>query len=120
METFKRKYPEAMKKYNENRKSKNPTVWKDRWNSDREEIIDKLGGKCVVCPVKNPLHLHIDYAPTMIGTGVRHPRHKAWVLRNIKDFRLLCANHHYELTLTGRIEGTKITQPIYRKEKTKT
>ena len=46
----------------------------------------------------------------MIGTGFRHPRHKKWVLDNIKDFRLLCANHHYELTLSGKIKGTNIKQ----------
>jgi hypothetical protein len=110
MQKFLREHPKAMQHYNETRKKKNPNVWKEKWNSDREEIIAALGGKCIVCPVSNISWLHIDYVPTMIGTGLRHPRHKRWVMDHLKDFRLICANHHYELTLTGKIEGTTITQ----------
>jgi len=40
----------------------------------------------------------------------RHPRHLGFVMANLDAFRLLCANHHYELTLTGAIAGTDITQ----------
>lgn len=109
-DVFFEKHPDAMKAYNKNRVEANPDVWKKKWDSEREEIIEKLGGKCTVCPVTNIYHLHIDYIPTMRGTGKRHPRHKRWVLDHITDFRLLCANHHYELTLTGKIEGTNITQ----------
>jgi hypothetical protein len=54
--------------------------------------------------------LHVDYIPTMRGSKFRHPRHLRWVMDHIQDFRILCANHHYELTLTGQIEGTDITQ----------
>lgn len=109
---FHAKNPDSMKVYNRNRKAKNPNVWKDKYHADRNAVIKRLGGKCCVrkCGVKNPLHLHIDYIPTMIGTGFRHPRHKKWMLDNIKDFRLICANHHYELTITGKIVGSKITQ----------
>lgn len=107
---FKLRHPEKMKEYNENRKKKNPNVWKDKAEKERIEIINALGGKCIVCGNDNKYHLHADYIPTMIGTGYRHPRHKKWVLDNIKDFRLLCANHHSELTLTGKIEGTNIKQ----------
>lgn len=102
--------PDAIKTYNQRRKDKDPDVWKNKYRKEREEVIEKLGGKCIACEVTNPNWLHIDYIPTMIGTGYRHPRHKKWVLDNIKDFRLLCANHHYELTLTGKIEGTLIVQ----------
>lgn len=109
-EKFKLRHPEKQKEYNENRKNKNPDVWKDKYQEERQEIINTLGGKCIVCDHDNPKHLHVDYIPTMIGTGYRHPRHKRWVLDNIKDFRLLCANHHYELTTTGEIEGTNIKQ----------
>jgi hypothetical protein len=38
------------------------------------------------------------------------PRLLAYIRKNKDNFRLLCANHHYELTLTGMIEGTDITQ----------
>lgn len=111
-EVFRNKYPEATKRYNDNRIKKNPNVWKEKTKNERAIIVGTLGGKCVVetCKVTNPLWLHVDYIPTMIGTGYRHPRHLAWVLEHISDFRLLCANHHYELTLTGKIHGTTITQ----------
>lgn len=110
---FHERNPDAMKQYNKNRVAKNPNVWKDKSKAERNEIISKLGGRCCVpkCATRNPLHFHIDYKPTMRGTGLRHPRHKRWVLDNIKKFRLICANHHYELTITGKIEGTKIVQP---------
>lgn len=112
IEKFHKNNPNMMKVYNKNRVNKNPDVWKEKWNSGREEIIIKLGGVCSVpeCNVTKHTWLHIDYIPTMIGSKYRHPRHKRWVLDNIKDFRLLCANHHYELTLTGEIEGTNIKQ----------
>lgn len=109
---FKHKNPEAMRGYNTNRLIKNPNAWKDKNARERSEIITTLGSTCIVpdCGVINPLHLHVDYIPTMRGTGFRHPKYKKWVMDNIKDFRLLCANHHYELTITGKIENTNITQ----------
>lgn len=107
---FKKTNPDKSKEYNTNRLKKNPNYWKDKARNERLEIIQKLGGKCCVCPINNPVWLHIDFIPTMRGTSLRHPRHKKWVLKNLKKFRLLCANHHYELTLTGKIKGTNITQ----------
>ena len=112
-EKFFEDHPNAMKAYNKNRVSKDPDVWKKKWDSSREKIIDKLGGKCLVCNTTNIYHLHIDYIPTMRGTGKRHPRHERWVLDHLTDFRLLCANHHYELTLTGKIENTNLIQLKY-------
>lgn len=105
-----------MRQYNKNREAKNPTVWKDKVANERSKIIDALGGKCCVenCNVENKNWLHVDYIPTMIGTGFRHPRHFKWVMDNLSDFRLLCANHHYELTITGRIQGSTITQQTFR------
>ena len=103
-------HPDAMKKYNGNRVTKNPSAYADEKRNQRRRIIAALGGKCVVCGVDNINWLHIDYIPTTRGKPLRHPRHAKWVLAHIEDFRLLCANHHYELTLTGRIEGTGITQ----------
>lgn len=110
--SFKERNPDVMKMYNRNRVSKNPNVWKEKQAKDRIEIINALGGVCCVegCGASNPNCLHADYIPTMQGTGFRHPRHRKWVMDNIKDFRLLCANHHYELSITGMIEGTNITQ----------
>ncbi len=103
-------HPEAVVAYRKRRLEKNPGEWKEKARRERLEAIRILGGKCFVCEAINPNWLHVDYIPTMRGTGGRHPRHLAFVRRNLKDFRLLCANHHYELTQTGRIEGTDITQ----------
>jgi|GEM_PF-5990033 len=103
-------HPDAMKQYNANRTSKNPRVWSEKWNKDRTSIISLLGGKCIVCGATNPFWLHVDYIPTTRNKLHRHPRHLAYISRYKEDFRLLCANHHYELTLTGMIEGTDITQ----------
>ncbi|HEY0108283.1 MAG TPA: hypothetical protein VGB67_01580 [Fibrella sp.] len=107
---FKEKHPEAMKVYNANRVTKDPLIWRRKLETDRIKILQELGGKCIVCGVTNKNWLHVDYIPTMVGTGMRHPRHLKWVLEHKEDFRILCANHHYELTITGKIEGTNITQ----------
>lgn len=106
------KHPGSMTKYNKTRKEKNPTVWRDKRRKERMEIITTLGGECIVCGNSNPLHLHADYIPTMVGKKRRHPCHKRWVLEHRADFRILCANHHYELTLSGKIEGTDIVATI--------
>jgi predicted nucleic acid-binding Zn ribbon protein len=117
---FKDKNPGCMKSYNENRIKKNPTVWKDKVRNERMDILTALGGKCIVCGVTNPNWLHTDYIPTMEDIGYRHPRHKRWVLDHLKDFRILCANHHYELSITGKIEATTITQPRKATDQPKT
>lgn len=109
---FHKKNPEIRDVYYKNTINKNPNLHKERRLKERTEIIRLLGGRCFVdyCNVENPYHLHADYVPTMKGTGYRHPRHIRWIRDNINDFRLLCANHHYELTITGRIENTDIIQ----------
>lgn len=116
---FKEANPEAWKKYAANRVKADPMVWRNKRLRDRTVSINALGGKCCVehCEVTNPNWLHIDYIPTMHGTGYRHPRHKRWILDHLQDFRLLCANHHYELTITGKIEGTSIFQPTKHRPK---
>ena len=82
----------------------------EKSRADRLAILELLGGQCVVCGTDNPSWLHADYIPTTRSLRFRHPRHLAFMREHIEDFRVLCANHHYELTLTGRIEGTDITQ----------
>lgn len=104
--------PEKHREYNAKRLTKDPNAWKDKWTKERLDILDALGGVCIVCGNDNPYHLHVDYIPTMVGTGYRHPRHRRWVLDHLSDFRILCANHHYELTLSGKIKGTTITQVV--------
>jgi len=99
-----------MKRYNQNRKTKDPLVWKKQHRATRMKILNLLGAKCVVCGVENPLWLHVDFIPTQRNEQYRHPRHLAFVRRNPDLFRVLCANHHYELTLSGAIEGSDITQ----------
>ena len=103
-------HPEAMDGYRANQIAKNPGIWRAKYQSERERIIALLGGACVVCGVTNRYWLHVDFIPTTRQAKYRHPRHYAWVSKHKDLFRVLCANHHYELTLTGKIEGTDITQ----------
>jgi hypothetical protein len=108
--TWQQEHPEQMKLYYARRAAKAPDQWRKKWGTERERIIELLGGSCVVCGVTNRHWLHVDYIAGSRGSQYRHPRHFAYVSRHKDEFRLLCANHHYELTLTGAIEGTTITQ----------
>lgn len=103
-------HPEVMSTYNANRLAKDPDAWRSKNRLERERIITLLGGACVVCGVTKMVWLHVDFIPTTRQARYRHPRHYAWVSKHRDLFRVLCANHHYELTLTGRIEGSDITQ----------
>lgn len=103
-------HPGKMKEYRERRVKKNAEVWKQQAASERRRILEFLGGQCIVCGVTNPVWLHVDYIPTTKGERYRHPRTLKFTLANPDLFRILCANHHYELTLTGKIEGTDIVQ----------
>jgi hypothetical protein len=106
------KRPGYMAEYNATRTAKNPGVWVEKSRAARAEALELLGGKCSVpiCHVTNPHWLHIDFIPTTRGTPYRHSRGIAYLRKHLELFRLLCANHHYELTLTGKIEGSNITQ----------
>ncbi len=108
--TWQIEHPEKMEEYRKRRVAKNPGHNKERSRKYRLESIRLLGGCCCVCGVTNQNWLHVDYIPTNKASPYRHPRHLAFIKRHLADFRLLCANHHYELTLTGRIEGTEIVQ----------
>jgi len=112
-------HPEAMREYNSNRVAKNPGAWIEKSKRGRAESLKLLGGKCIVCGVDNPVWLHIDFIPTTRNVPYRHSRGVGYIRRNLHLFRLLCANHHYELTLTGKIEGTNITQPLKQDSKEK-
>jgi hypothetical protein len=105
-----RLHPEKYKEYNNNRLAKNSDYWRDQARSERRRIIDMLGGKCVVCGVTNPVWLHVDYIPTCKGDRFRHSKALKFVASHVHLFRILCANHHTELTITGKIEGTDIVQ----------
>lgn len=103
-------HPERLKEYGRERVKKNADVWKEQARSERRRILEALGGQCVVCGATNPSWLHVDYIPTTKGQPYRHSRTLKFTLQNLGLFRILCANHHYELTLTGAIEGTDIVQ----------
>ncbi len=105
-----RLHPEKRAEYRDNQRKKNAAFWRDQRRSERKRILQALGGCCVVCGVNNPFWLHVDYIPTSKGERFRHGRALKFVMPNLHLFRLLCANHHYELTLTGKIEGTNIVQ----------
>lgn len=103
-------HPEKHLEYRTAQKLRDPLANRERWRVRRGRILDLLGGCCVVCGASNPSWLHVDFIPTGRGTPYRHPRHYRYVAEHLDLFRILCANHHYELTLTGAIEGTDITQ----------
>lgn len=105
-----RLHPDRLIVHRTTRVKKNPDVWKEQARSERRRILELLGGACVVCGVSNPHWLHVDYIPTCRGEPFRHPRTLKFTRENLALFRILCANHHYELTLTGKIEGTEIVQ----------
>lgn len=107
---WKQLHPERLKEYGCERVKKNADLWKEKARLERKRILEALGGKCIVCEVANPVWLHVDYVPTTKGQPYRHSRTLKFTLDNLNLFRILCANHHYELTLTGRIEGTDIVQ----------
>lgn len=102
--------PEAMRQYSADWRQRNPDYYKRAGAARRRSMLDLLGGVCVVCGAANPAWLHVDYVHGSRGLRFRHPRHLAYIAEHLEDFRILCANHHYELTLTGHIEGTAITQ----------
>lgn len=102
--------PEKTKQFRINWLDKNEGYDAARKKKERLEILAALGGACVVCGATKTVWLHVDYKPTCVGQKYRHPRSKGYVLSHLNDFQILCANHHYELTLTGQIEGTDITQ----------
>lgn len=103
-------HPERAGHYRSQRVKKNADIWKEQARSERRRILEALGGQCVVCGVDNLVWLHVDYIPTTKGQPYRHPRTLKFTLANLNLFRILCANHHYELTLTGKIKGTEIVQ----------
>lgn len=103
-------HPGKLKEYRDRSLAKNPTRWADERRKQRKQILTALGGECVACHVKNPNWLHVDYIPTTRNERFRHSRTLKFTLANLHLFRILCANHHYELTLTGKIEGTSIVQ----------
>lgn len=108
--SWKKDHPDKSEEYRDNAVSKNPSIWREKHLRERLEALSLLGGKCVVCGADNQNWLHIDFIPTTRGKSYRHPRHIGFIRDNLSLFRILCANHHYELTLTGSIEGTDITQ----------
>jgi hypothetical protein len=96
--------------YNRRRLIKNPGAWREKYRKERDQILALLGRKCIVCGASNQAWLHVDFVPTTRGKPARHPRKYNYVKAHQKDFRILCANHHYELTITGKIEGTNLRQ----------
>ena len=86
------------RRFYERHKERMSQYWKTWRRKKTEEIIQKLGGRCKVCKESNIRYLQFHYKK-----GGKHPRYKAWILKHIKDFKLLCANHHNELTVYKEI-----------------
>lgn len=109
-QTWHRLHPESSAATRKKRKKKDPHFERDKRRLDRAKILEMLGGGCVVCGTDNPSWLHVDYIPTCRDERHRHSRTLRFVSANVRLFRVLCANHHYELSITGKIEGTDIVQ----------
>ena len=60
----------------------------------RQALLEKLGKVCKVCGESNYRYLHIDRIK-----GGEHPRNFEWIVNNINQFQILCANHHNEKTV---------------------
>lgn len=66
------------------------------YQKSREGIIYQLGGRCVICGENNIRFLHLDRIK-----GGKHRRDIGWLTKNVKEFQVLCANHHNEKTIYG-------------------
>ena len=105
MRLWRQNNKETGKIYYERRTQKHPEVWKEKYYKRRNELIEFLGGKCIVCNETNKLWLQIDYKIGSKGYGWRHPRNKMFILKNKDDFQILCANHHQEKTIRENYKG---------------
>ncbi len=97
-----RKKPENVKKQNANQAKwyeKNREIVKEKqkdlyWKL-KGDIIEKMGGECKVCGVKDDLHFnHIDPATKITEASYRHMMVKGeW-----KKCELLCSSCHHKYT----------------------
>ena len=97
--------------YYSNRIRKRPDLWKKKYYQKRDQVINALGGKCNICGETNYLWLRIGYKKVL---GWKHPRSAAFILKNLEDFQVLCANHHQEKSIKDRF-GEQGDEPEVRK-----
>jgi len=72
-------------------------IQSNEWRRQRRQrVIEKLGGKCIICGHNNTRHLETDRIK-----GGRHST--SYVFTHTEEFQILCANHHSEKTLYGSI-----------------
>lgn len=72
---------------------------KKRYHQKRQELIDKLGGKCVRCSKTNDLHLdHINKKKKSIRMSDIHSVADAKVQKEIKNIQILCKDCHKDKT----------------------
>ena len=81
---------------NKDKMSEYHQSYRARW---REKLLVILGGKCVICGETNKRWLHLDRIK-----GGPHDRSPKWIHKNIKQFQILCANHHNEKTVYKEIK----------------
>ena len=67
----------------------------NRYHSKRQEIIDRLGGKCARCGSMGPLHLdHIDKKKKKNRAADLHSVNDKDFEREVKNLQLLCTDCH--------------------------
>lgn len=84
---------ERKRKWYEKNKETILAYHRKRQSEIRDEIVGSLGGRCCICGEINRKWLHLDRIK-----GGPHDRTADWIKKHIKEFQVLCANHHNEKT----------------------
>lgn len=72
---------------------------RNRYHQKRQNMIDELGGKCVVCGDVNNLHIdHIDSSKKTFRASDIHSINDKKLNEEKKNFQLLCEKCHKEKT----------------------
>lgn len=101
------------KEYAKNYYQKNKEKIRKQYRKERNEIIQKLGGKCQRCGSKNELHIH-HKTKTLKGAGRGQLRRLRDWKRNINKLGLFCKKCHLELENNHEHNLTKIHENLSR------
>jgi 5-methylcytosine-specific restriction endonuclease McrA len=81
----------------------------ERYHRRRQQAIDKLGGKCVVCGDTEDLEIdHIDYKEKKFNVARLWSAKEELFWTEINKCQLLCKKHHIEKT----VEEIGIRRPL--------
>ena len=84
----------------------------NRYHAKRQEIIDRLGGKCIRCGSKGPLHLdHIDKKKKKMRAADLHSVNDKDFESEVKNLQLLCTDCHKAKTNESWDYGSNVPKP---------